>query len=202
MPGRKRGADGKFLSGGSATGGSGDLKPQWLTQSTPVPTSGTDYAVTEILVPRQVLAGFGAATVMEILQVDWYLGLADVADSTTIHFGFLGNRLTRGTDDPVSLVSLQNDVADPTNYAFAMWQTEQFGAGTGAAIMNRSYWPITVTMNDNNGNGMLIATSRFFMTTGAFGNATAGRGTVKILYRMVNVSLEEYVGIVAQQSSS
>ena len=197
MAKRARGTDGKFMAGGSRTGGSGDVKPQWLTQFTSAPVSGTDYSVTEILVPRLVLGSVNTASVMEILRVDWYLGIQNIGDSTSVDFGFLNTRILHQTDDPVTLNTIDNDIRDPGTFGFVLHENEEVvTAGSGAAMIQRTM-PLTVDQTDNNGNGILIATDKIIMTTGNFGNATAVGGTVKILYRMVNVGIREYVGIVA-----
>ena len=195
---RKRNSRGQFTSGGSLTGGSGDVKPQYLTGFTTAPVSGTDYSVTEIIVPGIVLSGTDQATVTEILSVDWYLGILDLADLTAIHFGYLNTRVTHQTDDPVSLVTIQADLRDPGTFGFGLVQREL----TGTAGITDSVMPLHLDLTDQNGNGFLVGSNRMILTTGAFGNATAAGGVVKILYRLSNVGIREYVGIVAGQAFS
>ena len=66
--------------------------------------------------------------------------------------------------------------------------------GTAVSIM-----PISVDMTDNNGNGILIGTDKLFIVGGAVGDSTAGNTICKMLYRLVNVGITEYVGIIQSQ---
>jgi len=177
------------------TGGTGDVKPQYLTATTPIPSAGSNYGIIEILVPRLVLGGVNTATVMEILRVDFYLAIRDLSDTNTLHVGFLTTRASRATDETVSLASLARDAADSLNFGFTLWEKELTIEGGLTNIM-----PNSVVTNDGNGNGILIATDKLFFIAGSFSNAVASESTVKILYRMVNVGITEYVGIVASQN--
>ena len=198
MAKRARGTDGKFVSGGSVTGGSGDVKPQWLTAFTNPPIAGSDYTVTEVLVPRLVLGSVNTATVMEILRVDYYMGITNLADATTINFAFLNTRILHQTDDPVTLNTINSDTIDPGTFAFVLYQTERLLTVASESVYQNKM-PAKFDMTDNNGNGVLVATDKFFLTSGNFGNGTVTGATAKILYRMVNVGIREYVGIVASQ---
>lgn len=191
----KRGADGRFkTSGGSLTGGTGDVKPQWLTSTSPFAAGANDYSVQTINVPRIILGQSGVATVMEILRVDWYLGLADLSDEDALYWGFLNTSLTRTQDETSSFATLAEDAADPQTFALA---AQDLSFTTSGA--NSTQIPISLDMTDGNGNGILIATDRLFLVSGTVVNTSVTQATVKILYRMVNVGITEYVGIVQSQ---
>jgi len=145
-----------------------------------------------------VLSGTDQATITEILRVDWYLGVGDLGDGTTIHFGFLNTRVSHQQDDPVTEATIAADLRDPGTFAMMLWQKELFGTA-GVADLEL---PMSLDMTDNNGNGFLVGSNRMILTTGAFGNANAVGGVVKILYRLVNVGIREFVGIVAGQAFS
>ncbi len=194
---RKRTANGRFAtSGGSLTGGTGDVKPQWLTQTTPLASGVDDYTIAEINVPRVVFSSPGRSTVMEILRVDWYLGILGHSDLDRVMLGTLTTRLSRANSETVTLLTLSADLADPSNFAQAVQNNGLLTSGSISTVQ-----PISISMNDGNGNGMLIATDRIFMMCGEFDNTGSSPHTVKILYRMTEVSIEEYVGIVASQST-
>jgi len=183
------------MSGGSVTGGTGDVKPQWLTASTPLYASANDYGINTIEVPRIVLGSEGYATVMEILRVDWYLGVGDFTDTTHSLFGYLTTSTSRTQDEAATLVSWQNDLEAPQTFAAALHNVlTSTNGGTTQTL------PISINMTDANGNGMLIAADRFFMVTSRVSNVDVGGETVKILYRMVAIDIVEYVGIVQSQS--
>ncbi len=191
-PKRRRTATGQFASesGGSVTGGTGDIKPQILNAVTPQAVAA-DFATVEVPVPRIILGSRDQATVMEILKVYFTLGLADLADPANSFIGYLTTQLIRVTGAAASFAAFEADVSLPTTFASA---TIHHGAGSHVLVT-----PIIVDLTDNNGNGVLIATDRFFFTMGNVAGTLPTVGIAKILYRMVNVSITEYVGIVQSQ---
>lgn len=193
----KRGVDGRFKSsGGSLTGGTGDVKPQQLTINVPTAGAGDDYSLVEVIVPRQVLSFSGIATVMEILQVHWYLGLQDVGDISNQVFAYLSFRELRTNGETSTIGTFATDLANSSTFAAAMQQSNQSGATGGQSLS----LPITIDMTDNNGNGFLVATDKIFAIQGYVNNTVVANSVAKVTYRMVNVGLTEYVGIVQSQS--
>jgi len=194
---RKRGTDGRFkTSGGSLTGGTGDVKPQIITVGLPAAAGINDYSVVEFAVPRIIMGSRDSATVMEILKVWFYVGLGDAGDVAFIHVGALSTTLIREQDDPISAADIALLPTAPTVFAIAAVTAETVGGTSGA---NSWPMPMTIDLTDGNGNGILIATDKIFVLTGTLAGAVAGTSTVKILYRMVNVGITEYVGIVQSQ---
>ncbi len=192
---RARAADGTFRSsGGSVTGGTGDIKPQQLTVQLPEVLTA-DYGVVEVPTPRVILSFTGAATVMEILKVWWYVGIEDFLDPNRTAAAYLSFRQIRATGETINLGTLANDMDSPTIFAAVILSSTAIGAsGVGT-----NTYPMTIDMTDNNGNGFLIATDKFFATHGTIAGTLPVKATVKILYRMVNITLAEYVGIVQSQ---
>ncbi len=181
-------------SGGSLTGGTGDVKPQFLTATTPVGAGTNDYSVISIQVPRIILSSQDNATIMEILRVDYYLGIEDLADSDAVTFGFLSPNLRRLQDETSTFTSMREDVQDPLVFAFVVQNQNVTVQGGSSNVM-----PLSYDCTDSNGNGILMASDRFFFVTGAIAASSVIDSTVKILYRMVNVDIIEYVGIVQSQ---
>ncbi len=190
MPGKR-----KKLTGGSATGGTGDLKPQIITATSPIPSGANDFSTVEISVPRIILGQEDRATIMEVLKVWFYVGMRDFADSTATVGAYLTTVALRQTSDTASISEILGDLAAPFVFATVMKQR---------ALTTSGAWPVdnpvTIDMTDSNGNGYLVATDRMFMTSFDVSGTAAQEATVKILYRMVNVGITEYVGIVASQN--
>lgn len=190
MPPKKR-----KTSGGSLTGGSGDVKPQFLTATSVSAAGIDDYTVIAINIPRLVLQdGSGVATIMEILRLDYYMGLRDLGDADASHWAFLNTQQRRVQNETANLASAINDLSDPTTFGFIL--NHKHTTTTGAL---GEHFPHSYDCTDSNGNGILIATDRLFLTGGATGNTITSPVTVKILYRMYNADLIDYVGIVQSQ---
>ena len=188
----KRGTDGRFkTSGGSLTGGTGDVKPQIMTVGLPFASAINDYSAVEFAVPRIIMGSRDSATVMEILKVWFYVGIEDASDASSRLAGALSTTQLHAQDDPVSLITMAADAVAPTVFAYA-WVDRQ-GASFSLNL------PLELDLTDNNGNGILVATDRIFVTTSMLANTSASTSSVKILYRMVNVGITEYVGIVQSQ---
>jgi len=64
-----------------------------------------------------------------------------------------------------------------------------------------STWPVRFDLTDQNGNGILIATDQIFVVMAHLGAAVNAQATAKVTYRIVNVGIQEYVGIVQSQTS-
>lgn len=86
------------------------------------------------------------------------------------------------------------DAVSPLNFAMAIRNRVQTTSGASAVTM-----PIHIDMTDGAGNGFLVATDRMFIYGAGVGNSVAGTYIAKILYRLVEVGITEYVGIVAGQ---
>lgn len=186
-------------TGGSVTGGTGDIKPQIYTSTTGDPPDTDDYVTAQITLP---VPRFGTmrtkATIFEILWVDWYLGMADLADTTNTYWAWLSTVQTRDSGDTSTLATSAEDARDPRTFAMAYYRS---------ALNTNGYttftFPLRIDLTDRNGNGLLIATDKLQITQGnVAGTATVGAGaTCKIGYRMVNVGVNEYIGIVQSQQS-
>lgn len=191
----KRGANGRFKSGGgSVTGGTGDVKPQYMTIVVPAAGAINDYQVALFPLPRLILGHVDTATVMEILSVDWYIAMADSTDASAANFAFLSTRAIRSAGDTSTTATFEADMADPGTFAGVFLVQEFVTTGGKAWTM-----PIHVDLTDNNGNGVLVAVDAIFATSGSVNNTAITTAIAKVLYRMVNVGITEYVGIVQSQ---
>jgi len=182
-------------SGGSVTGGTGDIKPQVLTISTPAAAGTDDYSVQQVNLP---VPRFGTmktkATVFELLKIEYYPRIVDTVSVTKIYGLFLATQLIRAQNDTCTALTLSEDVIDPTVFAFAMNANTLTTSGNTAIT-----YPLTIDMTDQNGNGYVIATDRLFFHVGSVGDTTVGTSGAKLTYRLVNIGITEYVGIVQSQ---
>ena len=62
--------------------------------------------------------------------------------------------------------------------------------------------PIHVDLTDNAGNGMLVATDRIVIYGANTSGTIAGTYVAKVLYRLKEVGIQEYVGIVQSQQGT
>jgi len=183
--------------GGSKTGGTGDVKPQYMTMSTAIAGAVDDYRVDVFHIPvvRPTSTG-DSATIMEMLSIDWYLGIRDVADPTSTHFAFITPNSVRSSGDTSTIATASEDLQDPRTVAFALRQQNQ--TTSGSTTMNM---PVTIDLTDQNGNGVLWAADTITVVKGAISDTTVSETIAKLKYRWVRVGLIEYLGIVQQQQS-
>lgn len=170
------------------TGGSRDLKPQLFTMSAEQSAADTATAETFVL-PISRLRQVGRRTaVIEFLKL--YVDL--IADTPT-----------EGVDLNIAFILSTNNatvssylagISDPRTLAFARI-VKQF---TTSGVVSYAS-PIVIDLTDGAGNGVLVATDTITMSIISSGAGVAVNGTIKALYRITDVPLEEYVGIVQSQ---
>ncbi len=182
-------------SGGSVTGGTGDVKPQILTLDSGTAGATSDYQVNRIALP---VPRFGSmktkATIFELLYVDWVFGIEDFADHENTKSVFLTTSTTRTSGETVTFNSMASDVTDPKTFAFVV--RDQVLETSGSSILTM---PIRVDLTDSNGNGHLIATDQLFVVFADLAGSVVSSAIAKVGYRLVNVGIQEYVGIVQSQ---
>lgn len=191
---RQRNSQGRFL-----TGGSGDVKPQILTLKSALNAAG-DYIVTSFPLPvARIGASKDKASVIEILRVDWYSGIEDIDEPTVIFVSYLSTSPNVSTGTTLSAATIAADAADAHTIALSVHQSYIATAGAaGEAIGNRG-WPMRIDLTDGAGNGVLVATDTISIVGGNHNGTAACTFVAKVLYRIVNVGITEYVGIVTSQ---
>jgi len=180
------------MSGGSVTGGTGDIKPQFFTKGFVI--AADQYTVDNPVLP---VPRFGSvknkATIFEVLKVLWYITGASLNDQQAKYWFYLSTSSSRTTTLTSTDATQAVDIVDPKTFALA--SINQTLATSGSIS---SFTPVVVDMTDNNGNGILVATDSIYAISGNVGG-TAGTVCCKILYRLVDVGIQEYVGIVQSQ---
>lgn len=188
----------------SLTGGTGDVNPQWMRFH--IGQAAADTA-TELAIPLPQIRypqAQGRSVVIEILKVQ--------IDSTPVYSTAAGTyTLFAG----VAVRQTPVPVAGITGYQ--VWKTstswiqylERSSVTIGApATLTQSVAqdPIEFDLTDGAGHGMLVATDTLYAyiisaagNTGNTSTGVANHAEYHILYRMKEVSLQEYIGIVQAQ---
>ncbi len=185
----------KRLKGGSATGGTGDLKPQILTMSG-LAGAITDYVVVQVQLPVPRFGpGMNKATITEILKVWFYPAIEDLLDDDAVNATIIATtNLGRANADAVTVGSLATDMQNSNIVAATITMRQLTTSGSAHVI-----YPLMVDVTDSNGNGVLVAADSIFLIGANIAGTVAGSYTAKILYRTVNVGVTEYVGILQSQ---
>lgn len=169
--------------GDSLTGGTRDVNPQFLTFTASQSAADTTTS-TQIALPIQRLPTSGKAQVMEVLKV-FYNGTAPLVETDSNLSIFLStkNFSTTATtwSEPTVFSSYQRDVRITTS---GMVETIE---------------PWMQDLLDGAGHGILIATDAIYVQVVSSGTSVANVVRGKLLYRMKNVALPEYIGIVQSQ---
>ncbi len=177
-------------------GGTGDIKPQFLTLRSGTMVSD-QYAVETFALP---VPRFGTmktkATVFELLSIDWFLAVDALLDGSHVTMGFLTTSTARRGGEPGSLFEMQEDLRLPVTLGAAM-QTNVSNAPASGAFTG--VLPIHVDLTDGAGNGVLIATDTLTVVAANVANGVPADSIAKIKYRLTNIGVAEYVGIVQGQ---
>jgi len=188
---------GRKSSGGSDTGGTGDIKPQFMTMAGAVAGAVDDYRVDVFQIPVVRPRGKNeSATIMEMLSLDWYLSVENIGDAAFTEAAFLTQNTARTSGDTATVGSFAADVGDPRTLGMVILNQTLTTSGSMSQV-----YPIHVDLTDSNGNGILWGNDTITMVSGAVANATAGATICKLKYRWVNVGLVEFLGIVQSQSA-
>lgn len=179
------------------TGGTGDVKPQFMTMAGAIAGAVDDYRVDVFQIPVVRPRGENeSATIMEMLSLDYYLSVENIGDAAFTAAAFLTQNTSRTSGDTATVGSFGQDVADPRTIGMVILNMTLTTSGSAS-----TYYPVHVDLTDSNGNGILWANDTITLVSGNVANAAAGATIVKLKYRWVNVGLVEYLGIVQQQSS-
>lgn len=186
---------GKFVSNGRQL----DIYPQWLTLNTaPDAGAGAYGQGAETRTPVVSSEVSSNPLVMEILEFEF-----QAADDASIQVGARsedtlyvlrgGVRSNSGTARPNTGDGASLQYHDQEKVIAAMEATETGAAGL--IVSNMSRYP----QNDGAGHGILFAGKSLFLWTQS---TNIGHGAVvfrgRILYRLVQVSIQEYIGMISQ----
>lgn len=178
--------------GDALTGGSQDVNPQYYNLlNTMVAANTYREGAFPTPIPRSKVTG-ERVTVMEVLKVFFNMGEADANPTAG------GSIVTITAQLSTASIPAGVNTDDPRVFAFA--QKVVRGAFTAAGSYGMtSTEPYVFDLTDGAGHGVLVATDNIYFGLTSFGFTAAASANVKVLYRMKDVSLAEYIGIVQSQ---
>lgn len=177
------------------TGGSGDIKPQYMKFAGVTPAAA-QYGIETIQLPRpRITSRNKRAIVYEFLKVYFYPNISQLADTAqTQYMAISTSALNRSGGDACTLGTIVLDMQRPAVIAQCIKQNNLATNGATSSV-----YPHTVDLTDGAGNGVLVATDALFLIVGDVGGAGAGTGVCTVLYRLTEISITEYLGIVQSQ---
>lgn len=196
------------------TGGTGDVNPQWLVtgpiEATTVRRAAgvgitmlkADAVAVQLPISRVPLRGSGnRATVLEVLKAEFIL-----SDSPNVTQNASAQEVSIAMTISTSVPQLnqESSITNPTTIiAAAKWGTEITPNGVGIYCL-----PLIerVDVTDGAGHGVLVAVDRLYCTIATGTSLPAVEiqdvtGYFRFLYRMKEIGLQEYLGIVQAQQA-
>lgn len=169
-----------------------DIKPQTLKISV-LQTAAN--VTTEVSVPigsARFTTGKDRAIVMEILKVRTTLLSFE---SPNITAAFAQVALSSSSVSALSTALIASSGRTISAYSIDLAQSTNVGKIVGQ-------YPVTIDTTDGNGNGILVASDSLFVLASSVAMDNAVQAVVEILYRFVEVSTLEFIGIVAAMNNS
>lgn len=179
-------------AGGSLTGGTGDVSPQWLSFS--ATQSGADATTTTTQsIPVQRQNNRGIAQVMEVLKVIFNTTALPASATVTETLDAINVFLTT-----TSFGTTPTTASEPRVFAFSA-QASRSAFTAGGTYFTAIPQIQEFNCNDGAGHGILVATDNIFAQVSSTATGNTNTAHIKIMYRWKNVSLQEYIGIVQSQ---
>ena len=174
----------------SLTGGTGDVNPQILTLSIEQSAADTSTeAQFNLPVPRAATGGQNTAVVFEILKVLWIWTTISDPDSDTTVGGVLSTRSEINQ-------ALFNPAAQDSGTFIANAYEQNFKSAVGIVD---TFKAMMFDMTDGAGHGLLVGTDSIYASIYSTATGSSQGFIAKIFYRLKNVGVFEYVGIVQSQ---
>lgn len=141
--------------------------------------------------PQQSLAK-GKAWVYEMLWGDFYFDNLAFAAANAAWGASMTTTSAAGVQAFTALETMYTD-----NNAFAnAFVFEELSSATGTNVIKK---PDRYPLEDARGNGFLVATDSITMAFGTTGLAATVGCDMRLAYRITQVDLDEFIGILAQQ---
>ena len=172
------------------TGGSGDVNPQYMIFTVAQPGVDANTKLAQQLPIPRLPTREGKNLVMEVLEVEYFLNTptAGVINTTPAFVAAVST-------NPNLLVTGLQIAQDP--------RTMSFWANALTNINNTGVFDQEVQhvddLTDRAGHGILIATDQLYFQVQSGATTQANVVVFRLLYRMKEVSLVEYIGIVQSQ---
>lgn len=180
---------------GGLTGGTGDVNQQTYTiQASAATTVGS--AITQFPVPvPKFSSGIDKAIVMELLGVQWDLTLPPSPTVVSLDLESLNVNLTT---NPTHQTVVNTMLQDPRSLSTFRRQWGNIGIPVTSVEWDLSEYD---DLTDQAGHGILVAADNVYLDviSTATGYVQAGNIVARLFYRMKEVKLVEYIGIVQSQ---
>lgn len=165
------------------TGGTGDVNPQYLTVV--APQSGADTTTTtQVALPIQRLPNAARAQVMELLKIYYTIGSTPTEVDNFVEV----------TLSTTSFGTTATNFGEPR--VFSTYRRVVAITTSGQIVYQE---PFVQDLTDGAGHGILVATDSIFVQIVSATTGATNIARIKIMYRMKNVSLAEYIGVVQSQ---
>lgn len=179
--------------GGSLTGGTGDVNPQWM--SFVATQSGADATTTTtVAIPVQRLPTGGKAQVMEVLKVGYSFNQLPASASAAETIDAVKCALSTA-----SFATTATTWQEPRVFSLFEASARSAFTAAGTYMATQVTQPIMFDYTDGDGHGILIAVDSIFAQVSSTSTGATNSVGVKILFRWKNIGLSEYIGIVSSQ---
>ena len=182
----------KRSRGGSLTGGTGDVSPQWMSFVATQSAADTTTTITQAI-PVQRQNNRGLAQVLEVLKVLFERPSLVAGASATEANDFFAITLSTS-----SFGTTATTLAEPRVFAGDSLQAQFAFTAAGTYYMEHPR-VVMYDLTDGAGHGVLVATDNIYAQVSSVTTGATNTYRIKILYRWKNVSLQEYIGIVQSQ---
>lgn len=176
-------------SGDNITGGTGDFNPQIYTINLQQDAANTPTWASFPVPINRLAQSTNRAVIMEILRVTFIIADLSPSNAQAEMSCILATRQP-------GYQSAIDCIADSASFAYVDIDLLAYGTPANAEIKSRVF-PFDLT--DGAGHGYLVATDKIYMGILSLAWTSTSRWVAKIEYRMKEVGLAEYVGMVQSQ---
>jgi hypothetical protein len=186
----------RISSSDQLTGGTKDVNPQHMSGSITLSAANTGTAATIPLPTVRMATKPNTSVLVELLWllVDWGNFDLDAAAATDRYF-----TLSFSTLVPAA-TPVQVFIDNPRTIAYAEHYVRNAFTAAGTGILDIQNGPTRYDFTDMAGHGPLVATDNMYAIASSAGMTAATKISWRWYYRMKEVSLVEYIGIVQSQS--
>lgn len=178
-----------------------DKNPQWLNMVDDVAIT-TTYRNTQTAtpIPRFGTSSKSTSRIIEILKAWFIIENADI-EVNAVDNNFVVALRTRPYQDGVAATRADNRELLGEPATLTGWYFENQSVLAGASGLSVRYQDLTkqIDLQSADGHGLLVATDSIFLTTARVTGAAPTQCSCRLLYRFVDVSLQEYIGVVQSQ---
>lgn len=164
-----------------------DVFPNYLSLNLTQPAANA-LVTSQVFMPIPRIPMGKSATIMELLWMD-----LNVATNTLLGDMDKWYMSVSTGGEPAAVISIADG-----NCVLAMSQEKQFTI-SGADITT---FPLRYNMQSQDGHGYLLASDSLWFALDSVSLNTGTHMNIRLHYRFVQVTIEEYIGIVQSQQSS